>query len=118
MACNREQVAQRVPDQDRAGLIPPARQSAKLSAQLQCVVAVLDTQRFDQQTLGPGLDGTGVEVEAEVVKGVLADHLRWSGKASAPLFLGGLVTGQLTKGLVDGMPKLEALIAKQPERFK
>ena len=45
-------------------------------------------------------------------------ELRWSGKASAPLFLGGVVTGQLTKGLVDGMPKLEALIARQPERFR
>lgn len=45
-------------------------------------------------------------------------ELRWSGKASAPLFLGGIVTGQLTKGLVDGLPKLEALIARQPERFK
>lgn len=45
-------------------------------------------------------------------------ELRWSGKASAPLFLGALVTGQLTKGLVDGLPKLEALIAAQPERFK
>jgi len=45
-------------------------------------------------------------------------ELRWSGKASAPLFLGGLITGQLTKGLVDGLPKLEALITKQPERFK
>jgi hypothetical protein len=45
-------------------------------------------------------------------------ELHWSGKASAPLFLGGLVTGQLTKGLVDGLPKLEALIARQPERFR
>ena len=45
-------------------------------------------------------------------------ELRWSGKASAPLILGALVTGQLTKGLKDGLPKLEALIASQPDRFK
>lgn len=45
-------------------------------------------------------------------------ELRWSGKASAPLFLGGIVTAQLTKGLVGGLPKLEALIASQPERFR
>lgn len=45
-------------------------------------------------------------------------ELHWSGKASAPLFLGGIVTGQLTKSLADGMPKLEALIASQPDRFR
>jgi len=45
-------------------------------------------------------------------------EMRWSGKASAPLILGSLVTAQLTKGLKEGMPKLEALIAAEPERFK
>lgn len=45
-------------------------------------------------------------------------EMHWSGKASAPLFLGGIVTGQLTKGLREGMPKLEALIASDPDRFK
>lgn len=44
-------------------------------------------------------------------------EMRWSGKASAPLFLGGLITAQLTKGLREGMPKLEALIAANPDRF-
>lgn len=45
-------------------------------------------------------------------------ELRWSGKASAPLFLGGLITSQLTRGLASGLPKLEALIAQQPDRFR
>jgi len=45
-------------------------------------------------------------------------EMHWSGKASAPLFLGGVITGQLTKGLKEGMPKLEALIAAEPDRFK
>lgn len=44
-------------------------------------------------------------------------ELRWSGKASAPLFLGRVVTSQLIKGLNDGLPKLAALISRQPERF-
>ncbi len=45
-------------------------------------------------------------------------ELHWSGKASAMFPLGMLVTAQLTKSLRDGLPKLEALIASQPERFK
>lgn len=45
-------------------------------------------------------------------------ELRWSGKASAPLFLGSLVTAQLTKGLKEGLPLLESLIASEPERFR
>lgn len=45
-------------------------------------------------------------------------EMHWSGKASAPLILGSLVTAQLTKGLKEGMPKLEALIAAEPERFR
>ena len=44
-------------------------------------------------------------------------ELRWSGKASAVFPLGYLVTNQLTKGLRDGLPKLEALIARAPARF-
>ena len=44
-------------------------------------------------------------------------ELHWSGKASAFFPLGMLVTGQLTKGLKDGMPKLEALIRENPSRF-
>ena len=45
-------------------------------------------------------------------------ELRWTGKASAPLMMGGLVTAQLTKGLKEGLPKLEALIAAEPDRFR
>ena len=45
-------------------------------------------------------------------------EMRWSGKASAPLFLGGLITGQLTKGLVQGQPKLEQIIAANPDKYK
>ncbi|HCX09943.1 MAG TPA: SRPBCC family protein, partial [Hyphomonas sp.] len=44
-------------------------------------------------------------------------ELRWAGKASAPLILGGIVSKQLAKGLKDGMPKLEALIRDNPGRF-
>jgi hypothetical protein len=44
-------------------------------------------------------------------------ELRWAGKASAPLILGGIVSKQLAKGLKDGMPKLEALIWDNPGRF-
>ena len=45
-------------------------------------------------------------------------EMRWSGKASAPLFLGGLITAQLTKGLVRGQPKLEELIAANPDKYR
>lgn len=45
-------------------------------------------------------------------------ELRWSGKASAFFPLGMLVTSQLTKSLQNGLPKLEALIASQPDRFR
>ena len=44
-------------------------------------------------------------------------ELRWAGKASAMWPLSGLIPGQLAKGLRDGMPKLEALIAADPKRF-
>ncbi|KCZ98859.1 hypothetical protein HPO_08164 [Hyphomonas polymorpha PS728] len=40
------------------------------------------------------------------------------GKASAPLFLGGLITAQLTKGLVQGQPKLEQIIAANPDKYR
>lgn len=45
-------------------------------------------------------------------------ELHWTGKASAPLFLGAMVTGQLTKGIRDGVSKLEAIIAADPGRFQ
>ena len=43
-------------------------------------------------------------------------EMHWSGKASG-VPLGFLVSGRLKKGLEEGMPKLEALIAKDPARF-
>ncbi|MAB15242.1 SRPBCC family protein [Parvibaculum sp.] len=45
-------------------------------------------------------------------------ELQWWGKAKAIFPLGWLVTRQLRAGLKKGMPDLEALIAKDPERFK
>lgn len=45
-------------------------------------------------------------------------ELRGWGKAKAVFPLGWLVTRQLRSGLRKGMPELEALIAKDPERFK
>ncbi|MFN7056672.1 SRPBCC family protein [Hyphomonas sp.] len=45
-------------------------------------------------------------------------EMHWTGKAAAPLLLGGIITGQLEKGLREGMPKLEKLIAANPERFR
>lgn len=45
-------------------------------------------------------------------------EMRWTGKASAFPPLGGVITGQLEKGLREGMPKLEAVIAANPERFR
>ncbi|KCZ64409.1 SRPBCC family protein [Hyphomonas atlantica] len=44
-------------------------------------------------------------------------ELHWAGKASAALVLGGLVSGQLAKGIREGLPKLEALIRDNPSRF-
>ncbi len=44
-------------------------------------------------------------------------ELHWAGKASAPLFLGGVVSKQLAKGLREGMPLLEDLIGREPARF-
>lgn len=45
-------------------------------------------------------------------------EMRWSGKASAPLFLGGLISAQLGKSLKEGMPKLEQIIAANPDKFR
>lgn len=45
-------------------------------------------------------------------------EMRWSGKASAPLILGGLITAQLTKGIIQGQPKLEQIIAANPDKFR
>lgn len=70
--------------------------------------------RFERSTLP-------VSAAVEDYKIVEVDggcELHWSGKASAPLFLGAMVTGQLTKGLREGVSKLEALIASDPDRFK
>jgi len=43
--------------------------------------------------------------------------LHWTGRASAPLILGWLISSQLAKGLQAGLPKLEALIKADPKRF-
>lgn len=70
--------------------------------------------RFEASTLP-------VSAAVEDYRVIAADggcELHWSGKASAPLVLGGIVTAQLTKGLKEGMPKLEQLIAADPVRFK
>ncbi len=45
-------------------------------------------------------------------------ELRWNGRASAPLLLGGLITGQLAGGIRKGLPELEKLIRAEPERFR
>ncbi len=69
--------------------------------------------RFDRSTLP-------VSAAVEDYRLIPAEggcDLCWSGKASAVFPLGLLVTAQLTKGLRDGLPKLEALIAREPERF-
>lgn len=44
-------------------------------------------------------------------------ELHWTGRASAPLILGWLVSRQLASSLQAGLPKLEALIKAQPARF-
>ena len=69
--------------------------------------------RFEKSTL-PVSAAVEDYVVAETPEGC---ELRWAGKASAPLILGGIVSRQLAKGLRDGMPKLEALIRDNPERF-
>ena len=45
-------------------------------------------------------------------------ELHWSGRASGMLVLGPIITGQLTKSIREGLPKLETLIAEQPDRFR
>lgn len=44
-------------------------------------------------------------------------ELHWTGRASAPLFLGRMITAQLTRGIREGLPKLEKLIESEPGRF-
>ncbi len=70
--------------------------------------------RFEKSTLP-----ISAAVEDYVIKPTDSGcELHWSGKASAIFPLGMLVTAQLTKGLKEGLPKLEALIAANPDRFK
>ena len=69
--------------------------------------------RFERSTL-PVSAAVEDYVVVETPEGC---ELRWAGKASAPLILGGIVSKQLAKGLRDGMPKLEALIRDNPARF-
>ncbi|WP_065383269.1 SRPBCC family protein [Hyphomonas sp. ND6WE1B] len=68
---------------------------------------------FDKSTLPIS---AGVE-DYHVVETPDGCELRWAGKASAPLFLGGIVSKQLAKGIAEGLPKLEALIRDNPGRF-
>lgn len=70
--------------------------------------------RFERSTLPVS---AAVE-DYRVVPAASGCEMHWSGKASAPLFLGSIITAQLIKGLKEGMPKLEALIAAEPGRFK
>jgi hypothetical protein len=70
--------------------------------------------RFERSTLP-----VSAAVEDYVVRPTATGcELLWSGKASAVLFLGAVVTSQLTRSLQSGLPKLEALIASQPDRFR
>lgn len=69
--------------------------------------------RFDASTL---------PIKAAVEDYRIEDHadgceLIWTGRATGPIIIGGLVSKQLTKGIRDGLPKLEALIASDPKRF-
>ena len=68
---------------------------------------------FDKSTLPIS---AGVE-DYHVVETPDGCELRWAGKASAPLFLGGIVSKQLAKGIAEGLPKLETLIRDNPGRF-
>lgn len=68
---------------------------------------------FDKSTLPIS---AGVE-DYHIVETPGGCELHWAGKASAPLFLGGIVSKQLAKGIAEGMPKLEALIRDNPGRF-
>ena len=68
---------------------------------------------FDKSTLPIS---AGVE-DYHVVETPGGCELQWAGKASAPLFLGGVVSKQLAKGIAEGLPKLEALIRDNPGRF-
>ncbi len=69
--------------------------------------------RFDASTL---------PIKAAVEDYVIEDHadgceLVWTGRATGPIIIGGLVAKQLTKGIRDGLPKLESLIGSDPKRF-
>ena len=68
--------------------------------------------RFEKSTL-PVSAAVEDYVVVETPEGC---ELRWAGKASAPLILGGIVSKQLAKGLKDGMPKPAALIRDNPGR--
>jgi hypothetical protein len=70
--------------------------------------------RFERSTLP--LSAAVEDYQVVPVEG--GCELHWSGKASGFFLLGLLVTTQLKKGLAEGMPKLAALIAQQPERFR
>lgn len=69
--------------------------------------------RFEASTL---------PVHAAVEDYRIEDHaegceLVWTGRATGPILIGGLVSKQLAKGIREGLPKLEALIANDLKRF-
>ncbi|MEE4349191.1 MAG: SRPBCC family protein [Pacificimonas sp.] len=68
---------------------------------------------FDRTTLPIS---AGIE-DYTVRKAPGGSELVWTGKASAPLILGWVITKGLTKGIASGLPDLEKLIASDPERF-
>lgn len=70
--------------------------------------------RFERSTLP--VSAAGEDYRVVPVEG--GCEMRWSGKASAPLFLGGLISAQLGKSLKEGMPKLEQIIAANPDKFR
>ncbi len=70
--------------------------------------------RFEASTLPV----TAAVEDYRVVPAEGGCEMRWTGKASAFPPLGGVITSQLEKALREGMPKLEAVIAANPERFR
>lgn len=69
--------------------------------------------RFEASTL---------PISAAVEDYTLINHekgceLLWTGYATGLAVIGGLVSKQLAKGIREGLPKLESLIASDPKRF-
>ena len=69
--------------------------------------------RFDRTTLPlkAGVEDYQVHPTADGCR------MDWYFRAKAPLFLGPLISGQMKSGLRKGLPKLEAYIRENPEKF-